>query len=398
MNILLLCNRVPYPVNDGWTIAVYNMIKGLAKTGNKVTVLCFNTKKHYYPEAKLPQELLDSCELHTVYLDTDVKPIAAFFNLFSSQSYHITRFISKAFEQKLHELLQTNTFDVVQFEGLSVTPYVQFARTNSTAKMVYRAHNIEHVIWQRLYQTTTFLPKKLYLKLLTARLKSFEEKQLQYFDAIVPITNQDKSWLKQCQPHLPIHTIPAGLELDTFPAVQPPVNAYSIFHIGALDWQPNQEALKWFLTSVWPLLQKQLPHLQFFIAGKNTPEAYFNWNIAGVKVLGQVPNAAQFMQAHNVMVVPLLSGSGMRLKVIEGMALGKTIVSTTVGAEGVICNPSEDILLADTPADFSAAIAYCIANAEKSEKIGKKAAQTARKHYEYSALTNQLVAFYQQLL
>lgn len=396
MKILILCNRIPYPVNDGWTIAVYNMIKGLSEAGNELTVLSFNTKKHYFPIEKLPAEFKQWCTLHTVYLDASVKPFDAFLNLFSKKSYHINRFIARAYEQKLADLLTEHHYDLVQFEGLSVTPYVEFVKKISTAKLVYRAHNVEHVIWKRLYQSTNFFIKKWYLKLLTDRLQSYEEHQIAHFDAIVPITDEDNKWVKVHAPKIPSYTAAAGLDIKKIQSVE--IEPNSLFHLGALDWMPNQEGVKWFLTEVWPIIQKKNPQLKFYIAGKNTPESFFKWNIPGVEVLGEVPDAAAFMLSKQVMIVPLLSGSGMRLKVIEGMSLGKLIVSTSIGAEGVLCKHEENIFIEDEPVQFANRVLACVQQFDSYATVASSARITATKAYNYQSITSGLMNFYTTLL
>lgn len=396
MKILILCNRIPYPVNDGWTIAVYNMIKGLAEAGNQLTVLSFNTKKHYFPVNELPVELSQWCTLHTVYLDASIKPIDAFLNLFSKKSYHITRFISKSYERKLASLLKEQAYDLIQVEGLSVTPYLPIAKKYSKAKMVYRAHNVEHVIWKRLCQSTPWGIKRGYLKLLANRLQNFEQQQITKFDALVPITDEDKKWMRAHAPHVPCYTAAAGLDIKKLESVE--IEPNSIFHLGALDWMPNQEGVKWFLDQVWPIINEKNPQLKLYIAGKNTPADFFNWNIPGVKVLGQVPDATAFMLSKQVMIVPLLSGSGMRLKVIEGMSLGKLIVSTTIGAEGVVYEHEKNIFIEDEPARFATRVLACVHYFNNYASIGIAAADTASKEYNYRAITAGLMNFYTTLL
>ena len=154
MRILQLCKKFPYPLKDGESIAVNSLSKSLHELGCEVTLLAMNTRKHFYDTRKLPSSFTHYQQIHTVTLDNRIKPLEAFANLFSRDSYHISRFVSSGFQQALVRLLREESFDVIQLETLYLAPYIPLIRRHSDALVAMRAHNVEHEIWQRIAANT----------------------------------------------------------------------------------------------------------------------------------------------------------------------------------------------------------------------------------------------------
>ena len=171
MKILQLSKKLPYPLRDGESVAVHALTTAMCAMGCEYTLLVMNTSKHPAILANLPANYTHYTAIHVVDVDTDVKMIDAFLNLFTSKSYNISRFDNPDFHQKLISLLQETAFDMVQLETLFLTPYIDTIRQYSQAKIVLRAHNVEYEIWERMARNESFLPKKYYLNLLVNRLK-----------------------------------------------------------------------------------------------------------------------------------------------------------------------------------------------------------------------------------
>lgn len=397
MRILQLCNRVPYPPKDGGAIAMLSMTRAFYKLGHEVHLLPFNTTKHYIKESELPPLFSQIASFQKVDINADVTPWRAFLNLFSSESFNISRFRSKAFEQALIHKLQSVDFDIVQIDGLHMALYLPVIRKYSKAKAVLRAHNVEYVIWQRLADAEPNRIKRWYINLLAKRLKKFELETLHELDAVVPITQHDADVLRELGCRLPMFVSPTGIDLDQYPVDRSQLEWPSLFHLGALDWQPNQQAVQWFLDEIWTELHQRFPNLTFYLAGRNMPEWLLNLNRKGVTVVGEVDSAIDFMNSKSIMVVPLLAGSGMRIKIIEGMALAKTIVSTSIGAEGIHYTEGRNILIGDTPQQFAAAIARCLDDRAYCEELSTAARDLIEKEYDNMALVKKLIGFYEQL-
>ncbi len=398
MKILQIANKVPYPPKDGGSIATLAMTKGFKELGHELTVMAMNTSKHPVKEDDIPQQIRDEIRFILVDVDTRICPVRAIKNLlFSKMPYNAERFVTKPFGDRLAELLIEEEFDVIQLEGLYLAPYVPLIRELSEACVCMRAHNIEHEIWDRTVKQRTGL-KRSYTSIIARRLKKMELECLNSYDAMVPITGRDAENLKSMGCTLPMHVSPTGISMADFKTYDKKPDFPSIFHIGALDWSPNQEGLDWFLKKCWKDLHKKYPDLKFFIAGRNAPEPIRNIREPGVVFLGEVEDAYEFMESKAVMIVPLLSGSGMRIKIIEGMALGKSIVSTSIGAEGIAISHDQNIIIADEPQKFRSGIEGLLDNFDNFEAIGNNAVSFIEENYDNLSISKALTAFYKELI
>jgi glycosyltransferase involved in cell wall biosynthesis len=240
--------------------------------------------------------------------------------------------------------------------------------------------------------------KKSYIRLLTKRLKHYEHNIVNSFDAIVAITNEDKHLFEQMGCTIPIHVTPIGVDADV---LNLPVhrNKYPVlFHLGSMNWMPNLEAIDWFLSNVWKDLHLQFLPLKFYIGGRGMPERLMNSKHQGVYVLNEVTDAKSWINNKDIMICPLKSGSGMRVKIIEAMSLGKTVISTTIGAEGIQYIHKNDILIANTPKEFIEMVSLCINNHELCDSIGTNAKALIHQHYSNKVIGSELNSFYQTLI
>jgi len=397
MNILQITNKVPYPPKDGGAIAILSLSRGFAEQGHSVTVLALNTNKHYFNIQDIPKEITDQVTFIGVDINTDVKPTAALKNLlFSKEPYNAERFISHEFKSKITEVLSSKEFDVIQLEGLYLMPYVEHIKSISKVPVSLRAHNIEHEIWEQTLKQETGL-KKVYVKNLTNRLRRFELNFINNYDFLVPITQRDADKFTDFNNTKPIHVSPTGLNAEKYLPKQKQTSNHKFFHIGAMDWTPNQEGLLWFLENVWKQVSLKHPDAEFAIAGRNAPQ-WFEEKILQYKVnyLGEVDNALDFMHDNSTMIVPLLSGSGMRIKIIEGLAAGKVIISTNKGAEGIPAIHRKEILLSDSPEDFIRNIELILSDKKLFSEISVNASEFIVRKFDNFAISKALSEFYQK--
>jgi glycosyltransferase involved in cell wall biosynthesis len=399
MRVLQISNKAPYPPNDGSSIAIYNMGIGFIANDVDLHVLTINTKKHFKSDDDIPQEYKTKSHYQSVYENTDVSPIGALLNLFSSDSYFVSRFYFKDFENKLIEKLKANTFDVIQLEGLFVAPYINVIKKHSKAKIVLRAHNIEYLIWERHLKNEKAVFKKWYLGLQTKRLKNFELKVLNELDAIVTITDFDKTVFEKEGFKKPIYTCITGVDVNDYKKKKSEnKKPKTIFHFASMDWMPNIEAAEWFLNNCWKSILKQVPDAKFVMAGRNMPPHLRKLNEANVLVVEDVPDSRTFYNEHEIMLVPLASGSGLRIKIIEGMAYGKAIVSTSVGAEGINYTNGKNLIIADLPKDFIKAVVDLLKDETKRNELGKGAQAFAEQEFDNGKVVSGLVNFYKTVL
>ncbi len=313
MNILQICSKPPFPKKDGYALAVNHISDALINKGHKLKVMAISTPKH---DAKdIPSQYLSNTDFEHIFIDTNVKILPAFQNLFSKSSYNTNRFYSNSFAKRLKELIKENSFDIVLLEGLYVCPYFEMISKNSNAKIVLRAHNIESDIWKGLAKQTNNLLKKCYLNLLQKKLSNYEKAIALKMDGIICISVLDENWMKK-QSAKNNSTIPFAIDTKNYEIVSTEKN--TIFHIGSMDWRANIDGVNWFLNKVFPLINQQKKEVILHLAGRGMPD-YFN-DLSGENIMidGEVENAKAFMKKYNLMIVPLWIGSGIRIKILEG--------------------------------------------------------------------------------
>lgn len=394
MQILQLCHKFPYPLKDGGAIAVTYLAKAYAALGHEVTLLSMNTSKHWFDVSTLPPDFNHYVSMHAVYVENHIRPLAALRNLFfSKKSFHVQRFESAAFAEKLEDLLKAKVFDVVQLESIFLAPYLPIIRKYAPkAKAVLRTHNVEHEIWERVAENASPV-KQWYLRKITPRLKAYELAQINHCDLVVGISQRDIEQFQRLGLRHPATVCPIGLDCrDYHPDTTSFQRPLSLSFIGSLDWMPNQEGLRWFLEQVWmPLLVPNFPELRFHIAGRTAPRWLRELDMERVVFHGEVPDAADFLNQHSVMVVPLLSGGGMRAKILEGMAVGKVVLSTPLGIEGIEATDRRECLLAEKPEEWLEALRWCYAERESLALIGEKARIFCAQFFDNEALARKLV-------
>jgi glycosyltransferase involved in cell wall biosynthesis len=391
MHILIITNRIPFPLKDGASIATYNLAKGAHQLGHQVTMLCMNPSRD--PGDPKARELQEVADVISIDVDNKITMIGAALNLLATKPFHISRFQSSVFSDVLTDLLtkaeREGTFDLIVLDGLFVTQYAPVIRSKTQATLVYRAHNAEHLIWQGVAQQTRGL-KGWYIERQARKLKKYEQHAIEQFDRVIALSESDANIFRTLGCTTPITVSPLGVEV---PALIPDEAAEfpSLFFIGSLDWIPNQEGLRWFLDQVWPLVHKVHPDLQFHIAGKRAPDWIREIRLNGVNFVGEVEDAGAFMKSRGLMVIPLLSGSGMRIKILEGASLGKSMVTTSKGLEGIDFQHEREVLVADAPEEFAQAILKCVDHKTFYESLGRSAHASVQSKYENKTLIDQLL-------
>jgi len=397
MKILLLCNKSPWPPLEGGPIAMNAMVTGLMSAGHQVKVLAVNSNKYGISNELIPERYRSGTGIEMVYIDLSVRPLPAFFNLFTGKSYHVERFISESFKDALTGILKKDTFDIIQFETLFTSPYLSLIRSLSDARIVLRAHNIEHLIWQRIASGCSNPLKRLYLAHLARTLRHYELDMLKKVDGIAAITEKDAAYFRSVAPETPVTSIPFGIpskdSMELIP-VKPANSSPTLFHLGSMNWIPNQEGISWFISEVWPAINRKFPALKFHLAGREMPLWIRNINTGGIVVDGEVPDALKYMQLHSIMIVPLFSGSGIRIKIVEGMLAGKVIITTAIGAEGINYTDGLDLLIANNAEEFINAVDKCLNTPGMIENLGQNARKLVMKDHNNEDLMQKISEFY----
>lgn len=377
-------------------MAMNSIVKGLIGAGHNVKILAVNSEKYHIKEEDIPKSYKKETNIELVDVDLSIKPIAAFKNLFTDKSYHVERFISDNFKNKLVEILKNNKYDIVQLEMIYMAPYIETIREHSDATIVLRAHNVEHLIWDRIAKKTKFPLKRWYLNHLVRTLRKYEMDVINKVDGIAAITYRDATFFRG-ETAVPVIDIPFGVNPDEFnPAYEVKDNP-TLYHIGSMNWMPNEEGIRWFLNNVWDKVAKRNPDLQLNLAGRNMPKWLLRLKKRNVNIVGEVPDAKEFVKNNDIAVVPLLSGSGIRIKIIESMAMGKTVVTTMVGAEGIQYSEYENIIIADSPSKMVEVICKIVKEPKEAQRIGCNARRLVEDIYDNKKIIERLLLFYDEI-
>ena len=400
MRILQLCHKPPLPPVDGGCIAMHNITKGLLNNGQEVNVLAIETPKHPVKLQAFPKDYLQKTRFESVFADTTVRVMDGIRAVLKRKSYHIERFNSKDMACKLAEILKHEHFDIVHVESIYMTPYVDVIRKNSSAKIVVRMHNIEHQIWERLASNESNPFMKFLYHVNEKQLRKVEDSILNKVDGYMTISEPDYQYFEKTAPEIPGVVIPFGIDMDNYELEDDFIasDKPSLCHIGSMNWSPNIEGIEWFLDDVWPLIHEAHPDLEFTVAGHGTPDHLMQRKDVNVTFVGTVPDANEFMLDHELMIVPLLSGSGIRVKIVEAMALGRVVITTSVGAEGLSVENGKHLFIADTPEEFLSVINKCIQTPDLCTIISENARGFISLHHNNELITDKLLDFYHQIL
>ena len=373
-----------------------SIITGLLEAGHQVKILAVNSEKFHVKESDIPEEYKRKTGIELINVDLRVKPAKAFLNLFTKKSYHVERFVSKDFRNRIIEVLKHEHFDVVQLEMLFMAPYVEDIRAHSKAMIVMRAHNVEHKIWERIAKETKFFLKRWYINHLAKTLKEYELSALETVDGIAAITRKDAAYFrKYCSK--PIIDIPYGVYPEEFTPKYEIEGKPKFYHIGSMNWMPNEEGIRWFIDEVLPKTIEKVPDFVYHLAGRNMPEWLKEMKNPHIDVIGEVPDAKEFVSQNDVAIVPLLSGSGIRIKIIESMAMGKTVITTRVGAEGILYDEEVNLIIAENKAKMVEAIRSINENPQIAVRIGQAARKLVEETYDNRKIIARLLMFYEQI-
>lgn len=397
MKILILTHRIPFPQNGGYPIVVGNTIRGLVDKGHEISLVSLNEKE----SGKITEAdpLLSKIKYRSYNIDTSISMLGALINLLGKHSPSVDRYYDPAFERLLIAEVRNNKYDIIQFEGLFVASYLDSVRKNCDAKLVYRAHNIEHQVWERVAQQKHDPLKRWFINIVASRIKKYELQQVNGFDAVAVFTGQDKISMQDYGVKN-LEIIPVGIDMDHYRPEPDKAEYPSLFFLGSLNWMPNREGIEWFLENFHKDLVDGELRTRFYVAGNDIPDQMFDeYDVMGkIYIQGEVDDALEFVNSKSIMIVPLLSGGGMRVKIVEGMAMQKCIISTSLGAEGMLYTNGVNILIANTRQEFFEAIKRCIADEEFCKTIGRNARYMIEAQHDINDITTRLELFYERVL
>lgn len=401
MKVLQVYYKMPFPMYDGGACSVYAASSSLLSRKIDLRILAMNPLKAPGEIRLIPADFVSKTRFESVVVDNRIDPFRAFIRLFGHTSYLAGRFRSDSFLEKLMEILRQEDFDIIQLEHLYLCCYLSDIRKISKAKVVLRAQNVENKVWLDYLRRSKNPLIRGYLRLEARRLEKFEGEMAQQVDGIMAISQADADYFRKTAGGKETAAIAFGMDLTSLNTAGTDKkfrNFPVVYHLGSMDWRPNIQGLKWFVRKVLPLVVREMPDICIHLAGRNMPGWFFNRSNRNLIVEGVVDDAARYREDKSIMIVPLLSGSGIRIKILEGMALGETVVSTTVGAAGIHAVNNKDILIADTPEAFAGCICRAARSPSLCREIGSMAQKTILNNYDIRNIGLEMEQFYKSLL
>jgi glycosyltransferase involved in cell wall biosynthesis len=400
LRILQLCHKPPRPAVDGGCIAMDSLTTGLLLEGHHVKVLTLHTHKHPFDLDALSADYLESTRIEAVYADTELNLRDAASHIVTGESYHLSRFHVPEMDRAVERVLREEMFDVVLLESIFTSSYIPAIRRLSDAEVVLRAHNVEHLLWEEVTSNMPKGPKKWLLSLFQSKLRDEEIRLLGVVDAVAAITDRDANWFRETAARhfetkpVPVVSLPFGLDVENTPHNALNQAPARVLHLGAMDWTPNVQGVNWLRDEVWPLVRSAMPRVELDLAGRHMPEDWVSTPESGVRVLGEVVDAAATYDTPCVVVVPLHAGSGMRIKLAEALAAGRPVVTTSKGMEGMALVNEEHVLVANTADEVASALTRLLNDAAFAVELGARGRAWAMENLGHRAraksLTNHL--------
>jgi sugar transferase (PEP-CTERM/EpsH1 system associated) len=396
LKILVLDEEFPWPLNTGKRIRSYNLAAALAAR-HHVSYLAYGSDDSPAFRA------LAEAQLHPVAVPAPDrrKQGAGFYvrlllNLFSPLPYIVSSHRSTAFQAAVDQQVKSGGFDMVICEW---TPYAIFVRDFRRPKRVLVAHNIESHIWQRYEEHETQPLRRWYIARQRAKVQAFEKAAFGWVDGATAVSEGDAAEIRALGSRRPVTVVDNGVDTDYFKPGGGAGDPGKLVFTGSMDWRPNQDAAHWFVAEIWPRLRAARPALTCAFVGRDPPADVVELGrTPGITITGTVPDVRPMIGAAAAYVVPLRIGGGSRLKILEALAMGKAVISTRVGAEGLRLVDGQHLLLADRPEDFAATVLRVVDDAALRRRLGEAGRAQVLEHYRWTSIAARYLDFLQQVL
>jgi glycosyltransferase involved in cell wall biosynthesis len=388
--ILFLTQVLPYPLDAGPKIRAYYVLRYLARQ-HAITLVTF-IRPSDPPDAV--EHLQNYCQrVVTVPIDRSVWRDAGAYSksLLSDTPFLITRDRVPGMEAALRGIISEERFDVVHADQLWMAAYALYARKSAgqngyQSGLILDQHNAVHLIPARMAQNSTNPLIRQILKREARLMAHYEAQVCDQFDRVVWVSGDDFKAVASYQPSIennPCRTtiIPICIDPLIYNPVLPLPKSDRILFLGGMHWPPNAEGLRWMVQNVLPIIREQIPDVEMLAVGKDPPADL--QNRGGLSLPGYIEDVEPIWGGCRVFVVPLLSGGGMRVKILDAWAHGLPVVSTAIGAEGIKIKAGDNILIADTPHEFSQAIIRILHDDNLASQLGSSGRKTVQDTYNW---------------
>lgn len=393
MKVLWVKGGKLLPVDTGGKIRSYNILRRLAKDHDLTLLSYYGGRRDPSYEAALAQQFPQAQVVYTAAPDSEgLRGVLDYlYRLPRLAPYSVSKFTHTAVRKLVRRQLSGGQFDVAICDFLA--PSLNFPKKLPIPCVLFQ-HNVESLLWQRMATTESHPLRKLSYTLEAARMSRYERRTLAQFHHVIAVSEHDRQQMLQMlrtktDPACEIAVVPTGVDTEQF-QVAPPSTATPprIVFTGSMDWEPNIDAVEYFCGQIWPRILADFPDAIFQIVGRNPLTKVQRLASPSVLVTGTVSSVTDYLRDATVVVVPLRIGGGTRLKIYEAMAMGKALVSTSIGAEGLSFQDGQDLLLADDASSFADAILLLLRNAQARRRFEKAAVRLAAQ-FDWSVVAGQ---------
>lgn len=397
LNVLVIDELIPFPLDAGKTIRTWNLLKPLAKR-HSLTLLCHGNPRD--PKIAAAKETLEAAGVRVDFAGPLPTPAGAKLyaqllrNCFSGLPYSVVKHTTAAFRSKLHALLRHERFDVVHCEW---TPYARYMSEATELPFVIDAHNVETLIWKRRAENAANLAAKLFFSQQAAKMRRFEKRVFAEAQCVAAVSESEAQTIRDWSARW-AEVAHNGVDLEAFTAAYSGRSNEFLF-LGSLDWFPNQDAVSYLVKRLVPQIRQAVPGATFRVVGRR-PSPEFRRELDGmndVHLSADVDDVRPFLRSAAALLVPLRIGGGTRIKILEAMSSGCPVISTSVGCEGIDVTPGENILLCNQDDEFISAAARLLGDSQLSVRLAKGGRKLVEQRYSWSSAAQKLENIWQSV-
>jgi polysaccharide biosynthesis protein PslH len=365
------------PVNNGGNIRTYHVLRFLSSRHELTFFSYYGGEVDRGYDRELQQQLPGAVAVCTGDREHSgfTRGLDYLSRLGDAAPYAVSRFSHSIVKRQLADYFNGRKFDVTVCDFLDAA--VNFPERLDIPSVLFQ-HNVESEIWRRHAETAANPVRKAICGMEYRKMRRYEQSAVQKFQHVIAVSENDRALMAHWVAPEHITVVPTGVDLAQYsPDTDESGTAPLVTFVGAMDWEPNVDGMEYFCGEIWPLVLAEVPEARFRIVGRNPGRRVQRWASETVEITGQVPSVVEHLRQSAVVVVPLRIGGGTRLKIYEAMATAKSVVSTTVGAEGLDVEHGQDIILADDVRTFSQAIIMLLRDSDLRRRYGRAAAETA---------------------
>lgn len=292
-------------------------------------------------------------------------------------------------------LVERHSFNLVHIDDVTIHEVAVYCPPS--LKKLFFFHNLMTLQYKNLYRSRRTFPRKMLAFFEYLHIRRLETKALSTMGTVVVLTRQEEEIVRALSPRTTVFRIPLEVDPQLYYPDHGATKSYQVVFTGTMSYEPNHEGAIFFIKEILPHILRECPHVRFFVVGKNPPADLLAFGGKNVTVTGPVPSIIEYIKEASVIVVPLLTGGGMRFKILEAFAMGKAVVSTTVGAEGIEYEDGTNILIADDPVAFARHVVTVLKNPQMAEALGNAARYLVERHYATSVVGRQWQDLYRTL-